>query len=139
MPAGQRDLTQGVICECSGQSPSVAAIASSAPATFEGIYDNQMSEHSGAPASLTVNSATDFVYRYRNFEWAFNGKIGNSGGHPNGARAMNWQLPDGNHLRFEWVDPNTVRADFWLKDAKAGKSTNKPPGTTAILRLNPAG
>lgn len=99
-------------------------------ATWEGNWswaadDNLPENHS----KLTVNSGTEFVFKYENQTHNLKGEIGYADGNPTAPLSVDLDLPDGNHLRFEWKSENEVEGKFWHKGQK-----NNPPATTSKMK-----
>lgn len=112
----------------------VTASAAAGKATWAGSWswaadDTQREDHS----KLIMKSETDFVYTYAGQSYNLKGKIGHSGGVPTAPLCVNLDLPNGDHLRFEWKSPDEVEGHFWKKGKKAGITKNNPPETTAEL------
>lgn len=58
--------------------------------------------------------------------------IGRAGG--KGNATINCSSPEGYQFRFEWINPNQVKAEWWKNmGAKAGQTQNKTAGESAVL------
>jgi hypothetical protein len=100
-------------------------------ATWEGNWswaadDNFPENHS----KLTVNSETNFDFTYESQTHNLKGQIDYAGNAPKAPLSVDLNLPDGNHLRFEWKSEDEVEGQFWLKGQKDGN----PPATTAKMK-----
>ena len=103
--------------------------------TWEGSWDwaaddNQPANHS----KLIMKSQKEFVYVYADQTYTLKGEIGHSGGNPKAPLCVNLDLPNGDHLRFEWKTTEDVEAQFWKKGTKAGIERNNKPQTTAKMK-----
>lgn len=81
-------------------------------------------------SKITIQNETDFVYVYMDQKHNLKGKIGYVGGNPKAPLQVDLDLPDGNHLRFEWKSENEVEAKFWQKGQK-----DNDPETTSKMTL----
>ena len=103
--------------------------------TWEGNWswaadDNQPANHS----KLIMKSETEFVYTYAGQTHNIKGRIGHAGGDPAAPLCVNLDLPNGDHLRFEWKSTEEVEAHFWRKGKKAGEQKNNTPETIAKMK-----
>lgn len=102
-------------------------------ATWEGDWswandDSLEKNHS----KLTIKSGTEFVYVYGPSSHTLQGKIGHVGGDLKAPLGVDLDLPNGDHLRFEWKSENEVEGQFWVKGQKEGKA---PVTTSKMIRV----
>ncbi|MCW1883194.1 hypothetical protein OKA04_00535 [Luteolibacter flavescens] len=103
-------------------------------ATWEGDWSWANDDSHGKNHSkLTIKSETDFVYVYMDQRHELKGKIGYAGGNPQAPLCVNLDLPNGDHLRFEWKSENELEGHFWQKGQKDGQQQNNTPETTAKM------
>jgi hypothetical protein len=100
-------------------------------ATWEGDWSwADDDSHGPNHSKLTIKSETEFVYTYADAVYNLQGKIGYISGFPKATLEVHLDLPDGNHLRFEWKSENEVEGQFWPKGQKEGNT----PGTVAKMK-----
>jgi hypothetical protein len=151
LPAAERKLLAGdaanqeavaAVNEAANRSagPSlkerVVELAALGGKTWEGSWswtfdDNLPQNHS----KLTMKSETEFTYTYANQFHKLKGTIGHSGGDPKAPLCVNLDLPNGDHLRFEWKSEEELIGQFWRKGTKQGLTTYNEPQTTAQMKL----
>ncbi len=104
-------------------------------ATWEGDWSwADDDSHGPNHSKLTVKGETEFVYTYAGTVYNLQGKIGYAGGDPKAPLCVNLDLPDGNHLRFEWKSENELEGQFWQKGQKEGTQEYKTPETIAKMK-----
>jgi hypothetical protein len=122
-----------------GFKPGLREAITSSRTTYEGDWswaddDTHAKNHS----KLVVKSATEYDYVYKGKTYNLTGKMSYSGGDPNAPLALNLDLPDGNHLRFQWNSADAVEGHFWKKGMKAGLTKNNTPETIANMKRVPS-
>ncbi|MCB1099598.1 MAG: protein kinase [Verrucomicrobiae bacterium] len=111
----------------------LAAQAAAGDAIWEGDWTG--SRDDGQPAdhvTLTMESETDFVYTRAGQTFNLRGRMSYAGGDRKRMPAVNLDLPDGDHLRFEWKSAEEVEVQFWLKGTK-GPGPYSPPLRTVRM------
>lgn len=109
--------------------PDLKELVVASGGTWEGdwswVHDDS---HGKSHSKITVQSETDFIYVYMDQKHNLKGKLGHADGNINNPVVVDLDLPDGNHLRFEWKSMKEVEAKFWQKGQK-----DKAPETTSKM------
>lgn len=102
--------------------------------SFEGTLDGVMA---GEVVRFKIVSPTRFYYEYVNAgeNFSFEGELARAGGSINGNPTLNFQQPDQDDVRFEWLDKTRIQFEFWEPGKKAGQVRNNPAMAKAVLTI----
>lgn len=115
-------------------TPEEVAELTRATNSFEGTLDGVMA---GEVVRFKILGPTSFAYDYVNAAetFTFEGELARAGGAADGKPTLNFTQPDGDDVRFEWLDNNTIQFEYWEPGKKAGQTKNNPAMAKATLTV----
>ncbi|MCB1099597.1 MAG: VWD domain-containing protein [Verrucomicrobiae bacterium] len=129
LPADKQKFVAG-----DAATQAVLAAAPAGPSLKDQVVNEAAAGHStwegswapSAKASLVMKSDSEFTVQIGNDTYDLKGKMGHAGGDPKRPLAVNLDLPNGDHLRFEWKSTDEIVGQFWLKGTKGPGPYNPP-------------